>query len=208
MTDSRRFLLLLLSGLLLFGGVIAAVLEATPPAVAVVQSPVLEVPASATSVPPTTTGALTVETTPRAVAPPADPYVAEPIREIGTIEIPKIGLTHKLMHGISMRNIDQGPSHWPGTPLPGETGNVVVMGHRVTKTRPFYRINELQPGDEVFFEVAGVRTRYVMTSFEIVAANRLDIINPTPTPTATLFACHPRGSARQRYVVRLALAEE
>ena len=68
---------------------------------------------------------------------PANAYAAEPIVEIGMIEIPKIGLYHRVMHGISLRNIDLGPSHWPGTAMPGELGNTVFAGHRVTHTHPF-----------------------------------------------------------------------
>jgi sortase A len=141
-----------------------------------------------------------------AVAPPRNSYAPEPIQEIGTIEIPKIGLVHKVMHGVTLRNIDHGPSHWPGTPMPGEAGNTVFAGHRVTHSHPFRRINELVPGDEIFFTVAGVRSRYVVTGHEVVSPSRVDIVYPTPTPTVTLFACHPPGSARQRYVVRGALA--
>jgi sortase A len=32
------------------------------------------------------------------------------------------------------------------------------------------------------------------------------IVNPTDTATATLFACHPPGSTRQRIVVNLELS--
>jgi sortase A len=110
------------------------------------------------------------------------------------------------MHGISLRNIDQGPSHWPGTALPGEKGNAVFAGHRVTHTHPFRNIDQLVQGDEVFFTIGGVRSRYLVTGHEVVSPSRLDIVNPTTTPTATLFACHPPGSAKQRYVVHLALA--
>ncbi|MFP5327871.1 MAG: sortase [Acidimicrobiia bacterium] len=141
------------------------------------------------------------------VTPPKDPYAAEPIREIGIIEIPKIGLRHKLYHGISLRNIDMGPSHWPGSALPGETGNVVIAGHRVTHSRPFRTIHQLVVGDLVHFEVAGVRTTYAVTGSQIVAPTAMHIVDQTPTPTATLFACHPPGSARQRYVVHLGLVE-
>jgi len=221
MTDSRRFLLLLLSGLLLFAGLTVVALEDTEPEVLVVgESPILQVAptttTTSTTAPPTTTTVPETTTTtklpapPRvsggAVAPPRNSYAPEPIMEIGRIRIPKIGLDHKVMHGISLRNIDHGPSHWPGTPMPGEMGNTVFMGHRVTHSHPFRRIHELVPGDEIFFDIGGVQTRYVMTGHEIVYPNRLDIVDPTPTPTATLFACHPPGSARQRYVVRAALA--
>jgi sortase A len=42
----------------------------------------------------------------------------------------------------------------------------------------------------------------------IVKPTQLEIVDPTPTPVATIFACHPPGSAKYRYVVRLALTEE
>jgi sortase A len=84
----------------------------------------------------------------------------------------------------------------------------VFAGHRVTHSHPFRRIDQLVAGDEVFFTIAGVRTRYLVTGHEIVPPTALRIVEPTPTPTGTLFACHPPGSARQRYVVRLALAAD
>lgn len=224
MTDRRRFTLAIFNGLLLLTAGFVAIWQTTEPATVVVDTPILR---SATAAdPPTTTTTTTAAPqasvppkppAPRAapVAPPKNEYAAEPILEIGTIEIPKIGLVHKVMHGITMRNIDKGPSHWPGTALPGEVGNAVFAGHRVTKTHPFRHIDQLDPGDEVFFTInpavigvpgQPVRTRYVVTGEEVVTPTALHIVDRTPTPTATLFACHPPGSARYRYVVRLALA--
>lgn len=144
-------------------------------------------------------------TLPTPVVPPANERAPEPIQEIGTIEIPKIGLSHRIFHGITMNNIDLGPSHWPGTALPGEVGNAVFAGHRVTKTRPFRNIDQLVPGDLVHFTVNGVRSTYAVTGHKVVTPKALDIVTQTPTPTATLFACHPPGSARYRYVVTLGL---
>lgn len=142
----------------------------------------------------------------RPVDVPRDSYAREPLRTIGLIEVPKLGLRTALQQGVTLNNIDRGPSHWPGTALPGEPGNVVVMGHRVTHSKPFRHLDQLVPGDEVFFEVGGRRTRYVMTGHEVVTPDRTDIVHQTAAPTATLFACHPPGSARYRYVVRLKLA--
>lgn len=159
---------------------------------------------------PTTTAPTTVAPRPRAAtkpiaSTPRNQAQLEPIVEIGTIEIPKIGLRHRIMHGISMRNIDLGPSHWPGTAFPGEVGNSVFAGHRVTKTKPFRNIDQLVPGDRVFFTVQGVRWEYSVTETLIVSPKDVWIANQTPTPTATIFACHPPGSARQRIVVRMDL---
>ena len=183
---------------------------------AIIDDPSLEGPVPiaplATLVPPPTTAppapVITDPRVTRAARPvrvPANPRQAEPLIELGTIEIPRIGLVHRVYEGISLTTIDQGPGHWPGTAFPGQVGNAVFAGHRVTHSRPFRNIDQLQPGDEVIFDIGGARTVYEMTGSEVVTPKALEIVNPTPTPTATLFACHPPGSARYRYVVRLAL---
>lgn len=160
-----------------------------------------------TTAPPTTVAAAPKPRAARAPVVPTQKAQSqlEPIVEIGTMEIPKIGLVHTIMHGITMRNIDRGPSHWPGTAFPGEVGNSVFAGHRVTKTKPFRNIDQLVPGDRVFFTVQGVRSEYSVTGTEIVNPRDVHIVNQTPNPTATIFACHPPGSARQRIVVRMDL---
>lgn len=156
-------------------------------------------------VPVTTTTVATTTTTAKlarlSYAVPDEPHVV-----IGRIEIPNLGLDVPLNEGISLTSIDFGPSHWPGTAMPGgTTGNVVVAGHRVTHTRPFRHIDTLVPGDEIIFTVNGVRSVYEMTSHEVVTPKQVSIAYPTSEPTATLFACHPPGSARYRYVVYAAL---
>ena len=162
-------------------------------------SRVLPVVALLPDPPPPPPPAPVQETAP--VEPPADEYAAEPAIVLGSIEIPKLGLSVPLNQGISLSTIDRGPSYWPGTAMPGQVGNVVVAGHRVTRTRPFRNIDQLVAGDEIIFTVEGVRSVYVVNGDEIVTPDAMRIVDPTPTPTATLFACHPPGSARYRYVV-------
>lgn len=158
-----------------------------------------------TTVAPTTT-APAPSTTLRPVDPPADAYAPEPHVVLGTIEIPKLGLAVPLNQGISLQSIDRGPSHWPGTALPGQSsGNTVIAGHRVTKTRPFRYIDTLVPGDQIIFTVGAIRSVYEMYEYEVVTPDATWIVNQTPEPIATLFACHPPGSARYRYVVRARL---
>lgn len=136
---------------------------------------------------------------------PADPYANEAVVEIGSIEIARLGVRQRLMHGVTLRNIDVGPSHWPGSALPGEAGNMVVAGHRVTHSRPFRNIDKLTAGDEIVVTARGQRATYRMVHSFVVTPDRTDIANPTGTPNLTLFACHPPGSARQRFVVRAEL---
>jgi sortase A len=143
----------------------------------------------------------------RPINPPAATYAPEQIVQIGTMEIPKIGLVTPIFHGITMRNIDLGPSHWPGTAFPGENGNAVFAGHRVTHTHPFLHIDQLVDGDLVYFTVQGTRTTYVVTGHEVVTPQTMRIVDQTPTPTATIFGCHPPHQATYRYVVHLAIVQ-
>ncbi|MGQ0744921.1 MAG: sortase [Acidimicrobiales bacterium] len=142
---------------------------------------------------------------PGPIAIPAQPYAPEAVSEIGTIEIPAIGLTHKMFQGVTLHNIDRGPSHWTGSAMPGQSGNVVVAGHRVTRTRPFRNIDSLKPGDQIIFTVAGVRTVYQVTGNQVVDPSAVWIADQTPAFTATLYACHPPGSAQYRFVVHAAI---
>jgi sortase A len=141
-------------------------------------------------------------TQPVAPPPPAEEYKPTPLVRVGTIRIPKLGAEHPLYEGITLTVLDQGPGHWPGSAMPGQRGNAVVAGHRVTHSRPFRYRDRLVPGDEVLFDTADGTFTYRVTGHEIVKPTDVWIVNPTPDATMTLFACHPPGSARQRYVVR------
>lgn len=158
--------------------------------------------AAPTTVAPTTTApALPV---PQAV--PADPYAPEAEVVIGRIAIPRLGLDTDLRSGVTLTTLDKGPGHWPGTALPGDVGNVVVAGHRVTHSRPFRHLDRLEPGDDVVFTMSdGAVVTYRTVRSEVVDDEAMWIVTQTPARTATLFACHPPGSARQRFVVHLEL---
>lgn len=125
-----------------------------------------------------------------------------PREATGFIEIPAIGLRHDTYEGIDIGTINKGPSHWPDTPLPGQRGNTVFPGHRTTYTRPFYDIDRLRRGDHVIFTNDLGRFVYEVTETFVVGPRDTWIVNQTPDATMTLFACHPKGSARQRYVAK------
>lgn len=156
-------------------------------------------PIGTTTVFATSTTLAPQETEP--VAPPVDAYASEPVIEMGTISIPKIDVSMTMYEGIRMTTLDYGPGHWPGTALPGQAGNVVVGGHRTSKHAVFRHVDQLVAGDEIIFEDDRGRHVYRVDRVEIVDPTAVWIVNPTETPTATLFACHPPGSTRQRIVV-------
>jgi sortase A len=169
--------------------------------------------ADARVVAPTTTTASTTTTTvkrttttlpPLPIPDPApiDAYANVPIRQIGTISIPKINVTQPIFEGVWLTVVDYGPGHWPHSAMPGRRGNSVFAGHRVTHTRPFYDMDLLAPGDKVIFDMPYGTFTYAVTSITIVQPEQMGIIWPTSKPTITLFACNPKHSAAQRIVAK------
>ncbi len=167
-------------------------------------------PRSATTVAsaPTTVVATVPTTTlpplPTPSAPPLERGAPGPL--LGSVDIPRIGLSLPLFDGVNLATLDEGPGHWPGTARPGELGNAVVAAHRVSHGGPFRKIDALVPGDEVRFTVDGKATLYNVVANEVVKPEGIHIIEQTNDFTATLFACHPPGSTKYRYVVKLRLA--
>ena len=138
---------------------------------------------------------------PTPTAPPTDPYADVPVTQIGSIEIPAIGVDRPLFEGIWLTVIDRGPAHWPGTAEPGGWGNVVVAAHRTTHGGPFGRIGELVSGNEIMLRDTHGTFTYVVTGSEVVTPLDMWIIDQHPGRTITLCACHPIGSATERLVV-------
>jgi sortase A len=158
---------------------------------------------------PTTSTTLPADLVPAPVAaprttptPPPPERAKTPLVKVGEIRIPRIGLVHAIYEGVSLTVVDHGPGHWPGSAMPGELGNTVFAGHRVTHSHPFRNVDQLVAGDEVIFTTADGEFHYKVTSTEIVGAKDTWIVTPTPDATMTLFACHPPGSAKQRIVIR------
>jgi len=176
--------------------------------------PTMSLPASTTTLPaPTTTATMATTTTTAPIVydavPPGgrqnlggDTHPMEAHPAFGMIVIPKINLVHPIFEGIDETAIHWGPGHWPGSATPGQLGNTVFAGHRVTHTRPFLDIDLLVPGDQIIFHLATGTFTYQITDHIIVNPGDVWIANPTPDATVTIFGCHPKHSANQRYVVR------
>ena len=175
-----------------------------------------QAPTSAATVPSTTAVPTTLATTTVAAttttleplgvpSPPPNPHAPEPRVELGAIGIPRLSLLAPMFEGVSLTTLNQGPGHWPGTAMPGHRGNVVVAGHRTSHSRPFRHLELLVPGDEVLFVRPEGTYVYAVTQTEIVTPDAMRIIDQADSYTATLFACHPVGSTKQRIVVHLAL---
>lgn len=134
---------------------------------------------------------------------------------LARLHIPRFGSGYSWVigEGVSRADLKDGPGHYPGTALPGQVGNFVVSGHRTTYGAPFGGVAELQPGDAIVVETAKMWFTYRVRSHDIVDPTDVAVTLPVPNspdaqPTErlmTMTTCHPKFSARQRYIVYSAL---
>jgi sortase A len=119
------------------------------------------------------------------------------------IRIPAIDVDVVVVEGITPSALRAGAGHYPQSPLPCESGNVAIAGHRTTYGKPFGNLDRLKPGDtiELTTPIGGCVYQLTKAPFP-VDPNDLSVIDATPDRSVTLTTCHPRGSAAQRLIVK------
>jgi sortase A len=121
---------------------------------------------------------------------------------LGRIEISSIGLAAMVMEGIDGRTLRHAVGHIPGTPLPGQQGNVAIAGHRDT----FFRgLRNIRKDDEITLTTLNGTYRYRVDSTQVVAPEHTEVLDDSGEAILTLVTCYPFyfvGSAPKRFVVR------
>jgi sortase A len=120
--------------------------------------------------------------------------------------IPAIGVNRYVVQGVAENDLQEGPGHYPGTPLPGQRGNVAIAGHRTTFGAPFFRLNEVVPGDLIYLtDTSGTTWVYSVQRVWVVAPTDVGVLDPAHKAELTLTTCNPRFEAISRLVVRAQL---
>ena len=149
--------------------------------------------------PPTT--ATTAGSTPTTVDQSNIPPAAPEGDGVAIIKIPKLGVEKVVVEGVGVDDLKKGPGHYPGTPQPGQPGNAAIAGHRTTYGAPFFRLNELNPGDTIFVTTHQGQFQYQVHDVHVVAPTDTSVLKPTSDNRLTLTTCNPRFSATQRLVL-------
>lgn len=121
---------------------------------------------------------------------------------LAELSIPRIGLSVVVLQGSDEHTLREGAGHIEGTPLPGESGNVSIAGHRDSFFRP---LRNVQLGDDIMLETPAGNVHYRVSSYHIVDPSEISVISPTTQPVLTLVTCYPFyfvGAAPDRFVVR------
>ena len=133
-------------------------------------------------------------------------------RALTRIRIPAIRVDTVVVEGTNETALRAGAGHYRESPLPGEPGNMAIAGHRTTHGRPFNRLDELKPGDKIILTTPFAQHTYeVIPAFDghanpwVTTPNDWSVIAPTNEAMLTLTTCHPKGSARERLILRAKL---
>ncbi len=153
--------------------------------------------------------ALSDERTPLVDDGPSDTDYIEQGAVIGKIEIPSIDVNLPLLFGSDPQTLDRGAGQIIGTADPGEIGNTGIAAHRANRDgRFFYRLDELDVGDEVIIKTPQGTFVYTVYDTKIVDPTDLSVLNRNQTDRiVTLITCHPRYTADYRLIVHGKLSE-
>jgi sortase A len=121
---------------------------------------------------------------------------------LAELSIPRVRLSAVVLHGSDPQTLRRGPGHLENAALPGELGNVVILGHRDSFFRP---LRDIQLGDDIFLDTSEGRHHYQVVSLRVVGSRDLSVLEPTDEASLTLITCYPfwvLGAAPDRFVVR------
>jgi sortase A len=126
---------------------------------------------------------------------------------IAQLSIPDIGVHEVVVQGTDSGSTRKGPGHLPASPMPGQSGNVVLVGRHSAYGGPFSHLNSLDKGSDIkvitgqgisHYTVSAVR-RFASKdgSFLVGSGDRLTLVTSEPA----LFAS-------RRLVVTATLASQ
>ncbi len=110
---------------------------------------------------------------------------------------------------VLLEQLKHGVVHYPGTAMPGETGNCFITGHssnywwiKSKYNTVFTLLPKLVVGDKVIVYYKQKKYIYEAKEIKEVSPNETSVLNPTDTPTLTLMTCVPIGTNLRRLIVK------
>lgn len=126
---------------------------------------------------------------------------------VGELVIPRLGAIIPIVQDTTDEALKNGVGLYEGygTVNPGETGHVVLSGHRDTV---FRGVGELKIGDRVYVRYGDYYFEYQIRKSWITHPEDRTVIVPHPEPVLSLTTCYPFdfiGDAPERYIIRAEL---
>ena len=137
-----------------------------------------------------------------------------------TLEIPKISISVPIVFATSTdktslaKDLDLGTVYYPGSVYPGETGQIIILGHSAPPGWPtikhdwvFTDLDKLAPGDSIMIDLNNKQYTYTVKQKTIIKRGA-DVPSNYLTGSnnvLTLISCWPPGKDYQRITVEAEL---
>lgn len=125
---------------------------------------------------------------------------------MGTVQIPKIGITLPIYHGTDEEVLKIGVGHLEGSSLPvgGENTHAVLSAHRgLPSASLFTDLDLLEIGDRFYLHVLDETLAYEVDQILVVEPEQTEALAVEEgQDLVTLFTCTPYGVNTQRLLVR------
>ncbi len=133
---------------------------------------------------------------------------------VGRLRIPHISLNRLIQQGTAGPSaldpdgdrglLRRGLVHYAVTPLPGAGEPFAISGHRTTYGAPFYELDRLEPGADIFVETPYAKFHYKVVKTTVVVPTDVSVLLDRGYDLV-LTTCTPPYSASHRLVVWAAL---
>lgn len=137
-----------------------------------------------------------------------------------SLEIPSIAMSTPVVMGestdktILARDLDSGAVYYPGSVLPGQDGQMVILGHSAPPNWPhikhdyiFSNIENLAMGSQIILTFNNKKYLYHVTDKKIIQRGQdIGVLHVTGN-ILTLISCWPPGENYQRIAVTAELIE-
>lgn len=145
-----------------------------------------------------------------------DPNAEVKIGKEAKIIIPKINVDVPVVYSVKTYDeasiqaaLEDGVVHYGDTPVPGEAGNNVIVGHSSNNffnagkyKFAFVLLDRLEVGDTFILHYEGKRYIYRVYNKVVVEPDDFSIVQPTDKPTTTLITCTPPGTSWHRLAIQ------
>lgn len=146
------------------------------------------------------------------IKPTSTPVIVNDFSQNGMLTIDKINVNVPVIWNIEENKIldvlKDGVAHYEGTSLPGDGGNVFIVGHssnyfwvKSDYNNIFALLNKLVKGDRIEITQNSKSYIYEVQDKKIVPPSQVEVLNSTNKEVLSLMTCWPIGTNISRLVV-------
>ena len=119
---------------------------------------------------------------------------------VARLDIPSIGVHDIVVEGTTATLLATGPGHLAVSPLPGQVGNSVLLGHRAALAKTFSAISSLRLGARIHVLTGQGNFTYLVTGHETLPASDLTPFKATRASRLTLATASDLSASKREVV--------